>query len=176
MQRRHLREAEVQLHSFLTSALYEGVWNTSSWGCSTLGKEPGCPLNRKLGGPHSAADFDVLEKRRLFCLCQNTNPGSLRSQLRHDTYCAIAARLIHIVWNEIYELSKQPQLIKPSIDISATEAAEKQWITKIFLRTRQHEREGRKTVLRNIGGRSSLGSLNYWQRVRRQSLKPPCVL
>jgi hypothetical protein len=45
--------AEVQLHSFLTSALDGGQWSTARSGSFTLEKETRYPLNRTLGVPHS---------------------------------------------------------------------------------------------------------------------------
>jgi len=43
---RYIGEAEVQLPSFLTSALNEGEWLTPHLGCFTPGKELWFPLNR----------------------------------------------------------------------------------------------------------------------------------
>jgi hypothetical protein len=45
---------EVQLYSFLTSALDGGEWSASR-PCRALpwGKDPRYPLNRRLGGPQS---------------------------------------------------------------------------------------------------------------------------
>jgi len=53
---RHIGEAEVQLHSFLTSAL--GVeWLISCPDHFTPEKEPKYPSNRRLGGPRSQSKY-----------------------------------------------------------------------------------------------------------------------
>jgi hypothetical protein len=50
---RSIGEIEVQLHSFLTSALDEGVWLTSGPGRFTPRKIPQQPFNRGLGEPQN---------------------------------------------------------------------------------------------------------------------------
>ena len=57
---RYTGEAEVQLPSFLISALDEGEWLTSHLGCFTPGKEPCFPLNRNWVG--ARASLSVWEK------------------------------------------------------------------------------------------------------------------
>jgi hypothetical protein len=42
----NIREADVKLHSFLTSALDGGEWSTSGSSCLTPGIEPVTPLNK----------------------------------------------------------------------------------------------------------------------------------
>lgn len=51
MPRKHIGDVEVELHIFLTSALYGGELWTSRTGRFNSGKEPRNPLNRRLVGP-----------------------------------------------------------------------------------------------------------------------------
>lgn len=51
---RHIREAEVQLHSLFTSTLRGGEWSPSHPSCFTPTKERWNPLNRGVGGPQSS--------------------------------------------------------------------------------------------------------------------------
>ena len=51
--KRHIGGAEVQLHSFLTSSLDGREWSTSRPSRFISGKEPRCPLNRRLSESHS---------------------------------------------------------------------------------------------------------------------------
>jgi len=48
--------AEVQLHSFSTSAPDGGKWSPSRIGLFTSGKKRRYPLKRMLGGPHSRSE------------------------------------------------------------------------------------------------------------------------
>jgi hypothetical protein len=65
--RRHIGEVEVQLHSFLTSALDGGEWSSSSPGRFALGKKAQDSLNSRLSG--SQRRMDVL-KENFFNCCQ----------------------------------------------------------------------------------------------------------
>jgi hypothetical protein len=48
------RERRSSSYSFLTSELDEGEWSVSRPGRALpLGKDPGTPLDRRLGGPQS---------------------------------------------------------------------------------------------------------------------------
>jgi hypothetical protein len=47
---------DVEIHSFLTSALDEGEWSTSHSGSFTPGKQAWCLLNRTLGVPRASLD------------------------------------------------------------------------------------------------------------------------
>jgi hypothetical protein len=58
---------EVQLRSFLTSALDGGKWSTTHTGRFTHGKGHRYPLNRRLGGPQT--------QHGLYC-CRDSNCGS----------------------------------------------------------------------------------------------------
>jgi hypothetical protein len=49
MPRSHIREVEVQLHSFLTFGLTGGEWSASRPGRVNLGKEPLYPLAARAG-------------------------------------------------------------------------------------------------------------------------------
>jgi hypothetical protein len=49
----HTRKVEVQLHTFLTSALDTGQWLTSRPDRFAPGKEPQYPLNWRLNGPQN---------------------------------------------------------------------------------------------------------------------------
>jgi len=59
----HLRGTEVQLHSFLTSALDGCEWSASRPGRFTYTKEPQYPFNRRPRGPQSA-DLDFQNERK----------------------------------------------------------------------------------------------------------------
>jgi hypothetical protein len=54
---------EVQLHSFLNSALDGGNWSASRPGRYTLWKEPQCPLERRLGGPQSRSGYGNMKEK-----------------------------------------------------------------------------------------------------------------
>jgi len=63
---------EVQLHAFLTSALYGGEWSASRRGRFT----PSCyPLYRWLGGPQSRSGRGDEEKNSHHCPWWELNPG-----------------------------------------------------------------------------------------------------
>jgi hypothetical protein len=65
--------AEVQLHSFLTSALDRGDWWTSCIDRFTPGKEPKHQLNRRLGWfQNQFGRFSGQYK--LSCICRDSNP------------------------------------------------------------------------------------------------------
>jgi hypothetical protein len=58
---------KIYVHSFLTSALDQGVWSTSHPdGITPWRKCPLNPLNRRLGGPR--AGVGTLEKRNISSL------------------------------------------------------------------------------------------------------------
>ena len=70
---------EVFLHPFLTSAQDGHKWLASNpWGNS-----PGTPWIR--GWVGSRASMDILEKRAMFCPCQDSYPGSSNLQPSHYT-------------------------------------------------------------------------------------------
>jgi hypothetical protein len=56
---------EVQLHSFLTSALDGGEWSTSRLGRFTPGKECQYPSSRRLGGSQGRSGQFTEEKNQL---------------------------------------------------------------------------------------------------------------
>jgi hypothetical protein len=68
---RHIGGTEVQLHSFLTSALDGGEWSTSRSGRFTPGKETRYLLNRRLGGSQRRSG----RFWRKLGLCWDLNPG-----------------------------------------------------------------------------------------------------
>jgi hypothetical protein len=63
---------EVQLHSYLTSALYGSEGVTSRFGGFTLGKERRYSVRGLVG---SRADLDVLQKRKISCPYRDSKPG-----------------------------------------------------------------------------------------------------
>jgi hypothetical protein len=71
--------AEVQLHSFLTSALDGDKRSTSCPSHFTSGKERWYPLNRRLGGTQSQSG--LLEKRKISCPYWDSNQWSSSPQL-----------------------------------------------------------------------------------------------
>ena len=62
---RRIGGTDLQLHSFVTSALDGVEWLTFRPGRFNLGTEHRCPLNRKLGGPQSRPG-DFGEKSRTY--------------------------------------------------------------------------------------------------------------
>ena len=76
----HLRGAEVQLHSFLTSALDGCEWSASRPGRFTYSKELRYPLNRRLCVPHTA-DLDVSKWRK-----KSLSYAGLRKPIRPDRH------------------------------------------------------------------------------------------
>jgi len=69
-------KAEIQPHSFLTSAPDGGTLLTSCCGYFILGKEPWYPLRRWVGGRASELvwTFFFGKKKIYFCSCHNSNP------------------------------------------------------------------------------------------------------
>jgi len=65
---------EVQLHSFLTSALDGGEWSTSRPSRFIPGKEPPFPSIEGWVGPR--VSLDVMEKREISRPCEEFHPGS----------------------------------------------------------------------------------------------------
>jgi hypothetical protein len=69
---RHIGTAEVQLHSFVTSALEGGVCSTSRPGRCTSGREYCYPANRRVGGSQDrsgeANNLRVMKTNLMHCL------------------------------------------------------------------------------------------------------------
>jgi hypothetical protein len=63
---------EVQIHTFLTSALDGGKWSASHPSHFALRKKVPVPLDRRLSGPWSWSGCDGKEKN--LCLCWELNP------------------------------------------------------------------------------------------------------
>ena len=76
------RGVEVQLHSFLTSALDEGKWSTSRPGCFTP-KERTTVLMEQVGWVGPRTSLNVLEKNKISCSCRESNPGSTSPDCSH---------------------------------------------------------------------------------------------
>jgi hypothetical protein len=56
------RGVDVYIHTFLTSVLDGGEWSASRPGRYTPGESPGCPLDKRLGGPQSRTGRRGVEK------------------------------------------------------------------------------------------------------------------
>jgi len=66
-----MREGEVVSNPFIFNPSTRwSEWLNSCPDFFTPGEEPWYPLNGRLGGPHRQ---NVLEKRRLCCLCQESS-------------------------------------------------------------------------------------------------------
>ena len=75
---KHVGGAEVQLHSFVTSALDKGEWSNSRPDRFTPEKELRYPLNTRLGGPRSRSGRYGEHKN--VCPYRDSNAESHRSQ------------------------------------------------------------------------------------------------
>ena len=75
---RHVREGEVEIHSFLTLASNGDVWSTSQPDCFTPGGEPWYPLNRSWGEPQSQSGLYGQEKNS----CSSTAKVEVHFQIQ----------------------------------------------------------------------------------------------
>jgi hypothetical protein len=74
---RHTCEVEVQLHSFLTSALDESKWSTSSPGRLNPMNETQYPLDRRLGWTRSRSGR--FEEQENLLTLQEFEPRTIQS-------------------------------------------------------------------------------------------------
>ena len=93
---RHARGAEVQSHSFLTSALDGREWLTSSPGHFSSRKSRRYPLNRRLGGPHNRSGR--CRKRKISSSYRNLNPGPSSAYPSRYTVYATSAPTAYFTW------------------------------------------------------------------------------
>lgn len=89
MQWRHMGGVEVQLDSFLTTAVGGGEWATSLPCCCTPVKETQYTLNRRLDGAHSWSG--LTETRKVCCHCWDSNPRLSNSHPNHYTINPVPA-------------------------------------------------------------------------------------
>jgi hypothetical protein len=76
------RERRYSSYSFSTSALYGGEWSAS---CLVRGKDPQCPLYRKLGGSQSRSEQRLEEKSSCLSLGSNLDGPVVQSVAKHYT-------------------------------------------------------------------------------------------
>jgi hypothetical protein len=77
---RHIVGIEVQLHSFFTITLDGGEWPISHPDNFTPGMNPGTHSVGGCGGGGRNDGLNGLEKLKILCLCQNSNPSSSSPQ------------------------------------------------------------------------------------------------